>query len=714
MTSSRSSLLRSPMAVAMTPERLMLALETLAGTGSDLDVVPLLARLRQETAREPERTADAWLDMLVGVGPGVGLRLHAAEPAAADLQVAVGPKAPWLTLLSRPGHGADWLCVLGGDGRRLKVRWLESGRELWADDAQLAAWGATESRWLYAEPALPLAALQAEGDVGPVRRLLSFVRLETADIGIITAYSLAIGLLSLVVPLTVQSLVNTVAFGALLQPLVVLTLVVLIALGAAAALRVVQVGVAEMLQRRFFVRVALDMASRLPRVQADGFGSHHGPEMVNRFFEVVTMQKGGAALLLDGLAIALGTAIGMVLLAFYHPLLLAFDVVLVLGIWFVLAGLGRDAVPTAVRESKAKYAVAAWLEEIARFPEAFKSAPAARYALAHADSLTRAYLDARGRHYRVFVRQLVGSLGLQVVASAVLLGLGGWLVIERQLTLGQLVAAELIVSKVVEGFTKLSKYLETGYDLVAAADKLGDLVDLPLERAVGEVPPETGPVAVTCRRLPVAPPPAVVDWHLDAGSVVGLLGPEDVCHRLVDWLSGQRRPEGGVVEIDGLDIREWDLGALRSRVLVLRDVAIVAGSVADNVALGYNDVEPARLRAALAAVDLLDDLQALEAGLQTRLQTGGAPLTTGQSVRLMVARALVARPSLVIFDGLLDRLDPGGALRLVEQVRQFAGGSTVLVASRHPALLARCDLIYEVTDGRLSRRQIPTPPDSDR
>ena len=294
-------------------------------------------------------------------------------------------------------------------------------------------------------------------------------------------FALLVGVLALAMPVAVEALVNTVAFGRYLQPVVVLAILLFTFLAFAAAMRALITFIVEILQRRLFVRVVEDLAYRLPRVQQQSFDHVHGPELVNRFFDVVTVQKTIAALLLDGIAIVLQTVIGMAVLAFYHPFLIGFDVVLLLLIAFIIFVLGRGAVRTAVQESKAKYAVGAWLEELARHHTAFKLHAGTQFALDRADQLAVNWLEYRRDHFRIVMRQILFALGLQALAATALLGLGGWLVILGELTLGQLVAAELIVMMIVGSFAKLGKYIESFYDLLASVDKLGYLFDLPTE-----------------------------------------------------------------------------------------------------------------------------------------------------------------------------------------------------------------------------------------
>ncbi|HEX2570315.1 MAG TPA: ABC transporter ATP-binding protein [Polyangia bacterium] len=498
----------------------------------------------------------------------------------------------------------------------------------------------------------------------PVRRLLALVRWDSTELWVAVAYGAGVGLFQLAIPIAVQSLVNTVAFGTLLQPLVVLALLVLAGLLLAGGMRALQAHLIEVIARRLFARVALDLSWRLPRVRAAALDGAHGPELVNRFFDVLTLQKGAAALLLDGLAVALGTAAGLLLLALYHPVLLGFGLVLALAMLGVLFGLGRGATATSIEESKAKYEVAAWLEEVVRHPATFRSRAGEELAAGRALHLIEDYLGARQQHYRVVLRQMVGGFGLQALASAGLLGVGGYLVIARQLTLGQLVAAELVVTAAVASFAKLWKVLESYYDLLAAVDKLGHLTDLPVDPRVAD--------ARAGAALPAEPRGAALrlcgvgyrfaegrgglrglDIEIHPGERVVLLGGHGAGKSLVaDLVAGVRLPSEGRIEIDGLDVRDVHLESLREQVLLVRGAEIFAGTVAENLSLGRADVGPAEMRTVLEAVGLWEEIAALPEGLGTMLATGGAPLSVGQARRLVVARALVLQPRLLVIDDL--------------------------------------------------------------
>lgn len=545
--------------------------------------------------------------------------------------------------------------------------------------------------------------------VHPWQRLKEWLRLESTDVWVAVVYTAATGLVSLVLPVAVQALVNTVAFGTLLQPLVVLTLLVFVALSFVTVLNACRQWVVEMIQRRIFVRLAGEVTEKLVMVDPNALNRHHAPELVNRFLEVVTVQKAGAGLLMDGLTVVVQTVIGMVLLGVYHPFLLAFDVLLVASILVVVFPLGGGAIPTSVKESKAKYALVAWLEEVARHQIAFKAGAGAALAFEKTNELVEEYLGYRAKHFRVLLRQVIGSFTLQALASASLLGVGGWLVISRQMTLGQLVAAELVVALVVSGFTKFGKHLESYYDLMASLDKLGYLTDLPVERETGgALARKQGGASVRLRDVTVEAGLRGrllegVNLELPAGARVALVGGTGSGKStLLDVLYGLKQPSAGYVELDGRDFRDVRLGDLRDQIGLVREPQIFEGTILENLRLGDAGMTVEAASEALEQVRLLDSVLRLPEGLSTKLQTGGLPLSPGQRVQLEVARALAHHPRLLILDECLDWLDD---LPEREAVLDFLFSQerewTLVVVSHSSDILGRCERVFGVEKRRV-------------
>ncbi len=538
-----------------------------------------------------------------------------------------------------------------------------------------------------------------ENHLTPFQRLLSLLRPDAIDIAVVALFSLVVGVLSLATPITVEALVNTVAFGRYLQPLFILAMMLFTFLGFAAILKGLQTFIAEVIQRRIFVRVVTHLAELLPRVNREAFAQGHGPEHLNRFFEVITVQKSAALLVLDGIAIVITAVIGMIVLAFYHPFLLGFDLVLVVAVIIAVFALGRGAVDSAIEESYKKYEVASWLQQLALYPTTFKLAGGLPQAVDKADELTVAYLEARQKHFRVLFRQVAFTLALQAIAGAGLLGIGGFLVINGQLTLGQLVAAELIVAVVVDSFAKLGKHMESYYDLLAACDKLGHLLDLPTERSAGLNPPRQRLGASVQfhrveRELSAGQRSPALNLTIEGGERVALTGPAG-CGKssVLQLLYVLQEPAQGYVEFDSIDLRSVAPWRLREQVALVQSIELLEGTIAENVHLHRDNIDHQPVRSALEAVGLWNEIMALEGGLETRVPLGGGPLSNSQAIRLMLARAIAGRPRLLLIDSILDQLSEMHLHLVFDAMATPDRSCTVILVTSRESLFELCDRI---------------------
>lgn len=683
------------------------------GRDDGLDSAAVRRAVNEARQAWPGETDELWWKWLCEAGMSLGLRMRAIDSDFDEIIDLVAHESP-VALRTPDG---EWLVVIEKRRSRLKISG-SSDDDVWINHKVLneRLGSPADGELLRCVIAHPAQSCVEEEDIGhghgseheltPFARLRVLLRPEWTDIWIVLLFAMLVGLLTLAIPIAVETMVSTVAFGRLLQPLVLLVILLFIFLLFAGASRVLQTWVVEIIQRRLFVRVAADVAYRLPRVRHKAFDGVHPPELVNRFFDVITVQKVTSSLLLDGLALVLQVFTGMIVLAFYHPWLLGFDVFLLLALAFVVFVLGKGAVKTSVAASKTKYRLAGWLQGLARCSTTFKLDGGTEFAAECADRMSIDYLKARRRRFRILMRQVLALLLLQAVASTVLLALGGWLVIQRQMTLGQLVAAELIVTLIVSSLAKLGKHLESFYDLLAAVDKLGVLFDLPSERQDGlqHIGSDQGARVrlqdVSYRYADHRRGLNSISLTVDPGERIALAGPSGTgMSTLLDLLYGLRHSATGHIEIDGTDPRDLRPDALRRHVALVRFVEIFDGTIAENIHMERSNISAGDVRTALERVGLLEAVLALPDGLETRLNSRGRPLSASESRRLVLARALAGQPRLLLIDGLFDSLGDDDLQSLLTALFDGDRDCSMIIVSRRDRVRQRCDWYFDLSTG---------------
>jgi putative ABC transport system ATP-binding protein len=649
---------------------------------------------------------DAWR-MLDAVGQRAGIKYRDVESSFGDLLRAAKAPGPVITELI-PHRGSDkqrFAIILGPRGPRGGLTIYFDGKEenvskTWLKKNAMR----NESglfQWQLAQPMFALDQASAynyrggtkENPLQPIRRFLSILKQESSDIRSVITFAIFVGILSLTTPLAVEALVNTIAFGRYLQPLLVLSLIVFVFLAFRAGISVLMTVVVEVLQRRIFVRVVDDLSMRLTRVPMSYLKSHHGPELVNRFFDVVTLQKVTAKLLLESLMLFLQTIIGMTVLAFYHPFLLGYDIGLMSLMAVVLFIIGRGAINSAKKESYLKYETGAWLQEIVRHPTTFKFNGGLGFALNRADELAGKYIQSRREHFRILIRQYSFSMMMQAVAATVLLGLGGYLVIDGQLTLGQLVAAELIVTVILGSFAKIGKDLESFYDLMASVDKLGKLFDLPGEAADRlQMTPRKGPAAIELVGLKFLPTCKPLDASIQPGSSVSIEGGVGSGKtKIIETIAGLHAPLSGYASINDFRVDLIGAASLQSQLAYINDIEIFDGTIEENLRLGRSEIDSASINDIFADLGMQSTVTKMSDGYKTRLSVYGYPLSTCQSVRLVLARALISKPPALLIDGILDRLSDKDVPVMLEQLEKFKTNTTIIVTSGRRAVLDWAD-----------------------
>lgn len=509
-------------------------------------------------------------------------------------------------------------------------------------------------------------------------------------------YGIGIGVLSLAVPISVQMLVNTIAYTALTAPLVVLSLTLFGLLLASGLLNALRIHLMDLFGRRFYARMVSEIAVRSVFALNPFFQDYSKGALFNRYFDIIIVQKTVPNLLVGGFTVVLQAAVGFVLVSLYHPLFLAFNLVIILCIWFIWLVWGGRAIKSAVEVSNKKHATAAWLEGLAASNGFFKSERHIAEAFSRTDAVTAEYIDRHIRHFRHHFAQTLGFLFLYAAASAGLLGLGGWLVIQGELSLGQLVAAELVLSVVFFGLSQLGIYLAYFYELCAALDELSLFYDVDQEAPPEAALPYEGDAAVEFvdARGDARGLITTLSFAIPSGArVLGVAEAHGVQREVTNFLKRHIRPSGGYVTLGGNDIMDIPAHELRQQVIVLDRPNTVEMTIREYLHLSGDGASSARILSALNTVGLNAAVSRLEEGLDTRVAATGWPLTITETMQLKLAAAIIAQPRVLVLGQLFDTMTDESLRRSLD-VLQEETLTTVLYFSSRPRELGFDHYLY--------------------
>jgi ABC-type bacteriocin/lantibiotic exporter with double-glycine peptidase domain len=482
--------------------------------------------------------------------------------------------------------------------------------------------------------------------------------------------------------------------------------------GFAGGLQVMQLALAENIQQRIFARSALEFAYRLPRIRYEAAGGRYLPELVNRFFDTISVQKGLAKLLLDLPLAVLQIILCLILLAVYHPFFILFGLLLLLLLLLIFRFTGQRGLATSLEESSYKYKVAYWLEEIGRNQDTFKMVGRTDLPIERTDTLVSSYVKARQAHFKVLVGQYSALVIFKVVITLGLLALGGLLVINEGMNLGQFVAAEIVILLLINAVEKIILAISSVFDVLTALEKIGQVTDLELERTGGlsvlstdgskglEVRTEALGFQSKWNERPVLD---AIDLQLKAGEKVCLSGTNGSGKTtLLRLLGGGMAPTEGSVMFDGHPATSLDLEHLRSMIGdSLSDEDVFSGTVMDNIAVGRSWITESELIEACQVTGLMERLAMLPEGLLTKLDPQGARLPKSLVKRIVQARAIAGKPRMILLEDSLQDWEVHEREQLLGYITAPERPWTLLIVSNDPWVQQRCTRTLHLRNGRL-------------
>ena len=545
-----------------------------------------------------------------------------------------------------------------------------------------------------------------------LQRFYRMLKTDRREISYIYLYAIVAGLINLTLPLGVQAILNLLQGGAISSGWWFLIVIVTIGTFMSGILVVMQMSVSETLQRRIFTRVAFDFAKRLPNLRTDAIRDVHLPEVVNRFFDTLTIQKGLPKILMDMSTAIMQIVFGLLLLSFYHPLFIAFGAILLIVLFIIIRLSSPLGLSTSMKESKYKYEVAYWLEEVARTLQTFKLAGSSDLPLRKTDGYVSNYLDAKEGHFKILLRQFGAIVGFKTLVTFVLLSLGGWLVINNQINVGQFVAAEIVIILIMSSSEKLILTLETVYDVLTALEKIGAVTDLPMESEKGvsfqEINDGKGmrvEVQNLSHHFSDAEQPILknINLAIKSGEKICISGYNGSGKTtLVQMLSCFLTNTEGSVLYNGVPRNNFNQVSLRAAIGDFSaQEAIFKGSLKENITLGYGDITMNDLVKTSEAVGLMRFVASLPNGFDTFLLPEGRNLPRNVVVKIILARSIIRRPQLLAIEELMANLEHIDRLRIATLLTDKDQPWTLVAVTDDAELASRCDRIIVMKSGEI-------------
>ena len=544
----------------------------------------------------------------------------------------------------------------------------------------------------------------------PLQRFYSLLKLDRKDISQIFFYAIFSGLVSLSLPLGIQAIINLIQAGRVSISWIILVLIVVIGVALVGILSLMQLRITENLQQKIFVRSSFEFGYRLPKIKFEALYNQYPPELANRFFDTLTIQKGTSKLLIDFSTALLQIIFGILLLSLYHPFFIFFGVLLAFLLYSIFRFSFEAGLSSSLKESKYKYKVVSWLQEIARNNFSFRKQENFEFALEKNNQLVEEYINYREKHFKVIKRQFTQLIGFKVIITACLLLIGGYLVLNQKMNIGQFVAAEIIILLVINSVEKIIIGLESLYDVLTSVEKIGQIVDLKMEEPREENSDYCFTnLSIETENLKFKYPEATDDVLNDINLKIepsekiyleGINGSGK--STLIRILAGFIQPTSGSFFINDDTYRKIDVAQYRSQIsTITHGETPFEGTVLENITMNNPSISNEDIKWAIESVQLGSFIKTLPEGLETKIFPDGRQLSSSNAQKILLARSIVNKPKILFYEDPLDKMDEEASKEIIDFLTNSSNQWTVIVSSKNNYWEQKCSRKITLQNGKI-------------
>lgn len=541
------------------------------------------------------------------------------------------------------------------------------------------------------------------------RSMLGLLKADRKDISAIYFYAILAGLVQLSLPLGIQSIINFVLAGVISTSIVVLIVLVVGGTFLGGLLQIRQLQVIEKLKQKIFVRYSLEFADRIPKLNVEKLDQYHLPELINRFFEVPSFQKGIEKILLDLPTAVIQMTLGLMLLSFYHPVFIAFGALLILAIVLIIRFTVQPGFSAALEASDYKYRVAAWLQELARMIKSFKYTHNCDIQIQKTDELATGYLEARTNYFKILLTQAWSLIGFKTLITAAMLIVGATLLVDQQINIGQFIASDLVIITIIGSVEKLLVSLDAFYEMFTSVEKMNAIIGAEKETegtgVLGNIPEG---IKVEFNKVSFGYPHEEtvlneIDFCIEPGQIALLTGVSGSGKSsLFRLLTGAFKSFEGQILIDGLPITNYRLSSLRQQTgVLLNQQDIFRGSLLENITMGDPSIAISEIMAVAEYTGLIPFIQSQSQGFDTLLDPLGKRLPQSTRQRILLTRSLMGKSRLLLLEEPFLQLSADEKRSLIQYIKTQRKSTAIIIAKDKDTSLF--DVVLRLEDGRLKK-----------
>jgi ABC-type bacteriocin/lantibiotic exporter with double-glycine peptidase domain len=545
--------------------------------------------------------------------------------------------------------------------------------------------------------------------VSVINRFWGLLSPDYKEIRNVYIFAVFSGILSLGLPLGIQMIINFIQLGQVSTSWFVLVGLVVIAVGFTGVLNIYQLRITENLQQRIFTRSAFEFSERIPKMKMELLLKRYTPEITNRFFDTLTIQKGLSKILIDSSAAILQIVFGLVLLSFYHSFFIFLGFFLIVLLVLIIRTTSKKAFNSSLEESTYKYKIANWLDEITQARLSFKMSGFSLFNLNQTNKFVNNYLSAREKHFKILVQQYGYLIVFKVVIALALLIVGGLLVLNQQMNIGQFVAAEIIILLILNSVEKLILSLEVFYDVLTSIEKIGQVTDLPLEQSSGSKFENPGNgIDLKISNLSFS----FLNYQKSILEDVSfqIKSNERVCfvsdsslttNVLFCMISGMYDFQSGTISFNDIPISNLDKSSYRDQIgTLLSQDQFVNASIFENIAFGREAIDLKTVTQIATSLNLGSFIDQITDKYNSVINPERNMLPQDIATRLLFARAIVSNPSLMLIEDPTSGMNEFQSKFMAEKINSIKN-ATILIASFEDEIHRICDRIIEFKEGKI-------------